>query len=144
VCAAECERASDCPYDGRCENAACVPLPERASSDTADAASALDAGCVASECDAGTREDAASTCGDGILQPENSESCDDGNFVDGDGCASNCTVEDTDSCGDNLLQSFEACDDGNLVDGDGCSDNCAIEPGYTCAPSGAPCFSETP
>lgn len=31
-------------------------------------------------------------CGDGVLN-QNSEECDDGNAVDGDGCAANCSIE---------------------------------------------------
>lgn len=32
-------------------------------------------------------------CGDGIIQPETGEQCDDGNYWDGDGCSSWCTFE---------------------------------------------------
>lgn len=75
------------------------------------------------------------TCGDAIVQIENGETCDDGNFVDGDGCSSTCTFEEVASsaCGDGIIGGTEeACDDGNLVDGDGCSGSCEIEQGYEC------------
>jgi len=49
------------------------------------------------------------------------EVCDDGNFVEGDGCDSNCTLT---ACGNGVQSSGETCDDGNLVDGDGCDSNC--------------------
>jgi cysteine-rich repeat protein len=37
---------------------------------------------------------AAGYCGDGILQPDLGEECDDGNFVDRDGCSARCKIED--------------------------------------------------
>lgn len=33
-------------------------------------------------------------CGDGLLHPNRGEECDDGNKVDGDGCSSNCKIEE--------------------------------------------------
>ena len=62
-------------------------------------------------------------CGDGIVGP--GEECDDGNFSDGDGCSSNCTVEPgwqcvgepsacSPVCGDGLIVGGEACDGDNL------------------------------
>jgi cysteine-rich repeat protein len=54
------------------------------------------------------------------------EECDDGNLLNGDGCADDCTCEGT--CGDGLLNPLavcgEICDDGNPTDGDGCDSNC--------------------
>jgi len=84
-------------------------------------------------------------CGDGIQR--GAESCDDGNLVNGDGCSSNCTVEegfvceDNEAhvsvchkivCGDGIKEGNEECDDGNLIEGDGCDAECKIEVGYTC------------
>jgi cysteine-rich repeat protein len=63
----------------------------------------------------------AELCGDGTQQ--SGEECDDGNLMDGDGCRSDCTVED---CGDGILDPQEACDDGNTVDGDTCSGDCMM------------------
>lgn len=61
-------------------------------------------------------------CGDGIVQ--SNEVCDDGNIVDGDGCAANCASREV--CGDGTLNAAagEVCDDGNTVGGDGCSADC--------------------
>jgi len=61
-------------------------------------------------------------CGDGIQQ--STEKCDDGNVVDGDGCAANCLSKEV--CGDSVLNSAagEICDDGNDDGGDGCSADC--------------------
>lgn len=61
-------------------------------------------------------------CGDGIVQ--STEKCDDGNILDGDGCAANCLSRE--ECGDGVLNSAagEVCDDGNTVGGDGCSADC--------------------
>lgn len=64
-----------------------------------------------------------SSCGNG--QIDGGEECDDGNNLNGDGCAANCTVEPR--CGDGILDFGEGCDDGNNVDGDGCSAACTIE-----------------
>jgi cysteine-rich repeat protein len=36
---------------------------------------------------------AAATCGDGVLDTEFGEECDDGNLVDGDGCDGTCSIE---------------------------------------------------
>ena len=58
-------------------------------------------------------------CGDGVV--EGAEACDDANFVDGDGCDSNCTLP---GCGNGILGFDESCDDGNTVSGDGCDSNC--------------------
>jgi len=75
------------------------------------------------------------------------EECDDGNLIDGDGCSSNCTVEPGYACednseglsschpvvcGDGKRECDEKCDDGNTDNGDGCSYDCKIEAGYKC------------
>jgi cysteine-rich repeat protein len=63
-------------------------------------------------------------CGNGT--PENSEACDDGNQVEGDGCENNCII--TPACGNNLVEAGEECDGGNNVPGDGCNEFCQREP----------------
>eukprot|EP00656_Telonema_subtile_P024346 TRINITY_DN2647_c0_g1_i3.p1 TRINITY_DN2647_c0_g1~~TRINITY_DN2647_c0_g1_i3.p1 ORF type:complete len:513 (+),score=129.65 TRINITY_DN2647_c0_g1_i3:287-1825(+) len=88
---------------------------------------------------------AAQVCGDG--KRFGTESCDDFNAVDGDGCDSSCAVEEgwqceggswtqqdtcAPRCGDGIVMEGEACDDGNLAVGDGCSDKCMVEPGWSC------------
>lgn len=88
----------------------------------------------------------APICGDGyVILPE---TCDDGNTESGDGCTSDCKIEDgwncpspgkpcVDICGDGRTMSKEAdaCDDGNTMSGDGCSANCHWERYYKCTQS---------
>eukprot|EP01127_Copromyxa_protea_P024450 TRINITY_DN962_c0_g2_i5.p1 TRINITY_DN962_c0_g2~~TRINITY_DN962_c0_g2_i5.p1 ORF type:complete len:3441 (+),score=511.54 TRINITY_DN962_c0_g2_i5:5-10327(+) len=87
---------------------------------------------------------------DGII----SETCDDGNTNDGDGCSSTCQTEFgyycsvgsaptltpkicTSICGDGQHVAVgpgeEGCDDGNNLINDGCDASCKIESGWTCA-----------
>lgn len=91
-------------------------------------------------------------CGDGEINQE-SEQCDDGNSLPGDGCSGICVIEQhfdcptpgepcvsTIICGDGDLGPGEACDDGNTADGDGCSAICnLVEPGYVCRVPGELC-----
>ena len=60
-------------------------------------------------------------CGNGKL--DETEQCDDGNLVDGDGCDRNCTKT---GCGNGVQTANEGCDDGNNVNGDGCDNNCVV------------------
>ena len=60
-------------------------------------------------------------CGDGVQQA--GELCDDGNFVSGDGCDTNCTPS---ACGNGITAGAEQCDDANAVNGDGCDNNCTL------------------
>ena len=67
-------------------------------------------------------------CGDGWIQ--SCEECDDGNNLNGDGCDSECMIEepvDESYCGDLILDLGEECDDGNNLNGDGCSSECLAE-----------------
>jgi len=66
-------------------------------------------------------------CGDGIKK--DSEQCDDGNLIDGDGCSRICKIET--NCGNAIREPNEFCDDGNEIDMDGCT-NCIPDPGYSC------------
>ncbi len=62
----------------------------------------------------------------GNKRVDSSETCDDGNTTDGDGCSAACVAE---VCGDGIINNNnEVCDDGNAEDGDGCSATCEIEP----------------
>ena len=63
-------------------------------------------------------------CGNGLIQEGLSETCDDGNTFNNDGCSSVCQLE---ACGDAIRQTGEECDDGNIVPGDGCNDICESE-----------------
>ena len=96
-------------------------------------------------------------CGNGILEPEKGEVCDDGNLVNGDGCSYFCKVEpewicldgkkcvkvnDANElkvlCGNGKLEGAEGCDDGNSVNGDGCSSGCKTEDGWECKSYSSP------
>jgi fibro-slime domain-containing protein len=116
-----------------------------------------DDGCTA-ECDVTTGYDCPvagqlceliSWCGDGGLNPQNGEECDDGDDppVGGDGCSALCVIEDLYDClvpgepcvsrvkcGDRKLMATETCDDGNTTADDGCDDECQIEDGWICPP----------
>ncbi len=92
-------------------------------------------------------------CGDGVLDKQNGEACDDGNTISGDGCNKLCQLEanyvcptpgqpcqNLAVCGNGYLTSDETCDDGNTVSGDGCSADCkTVEPGYQCRVPGKHC-----
>ncbi len=83
-------------------------------------------------------------CGNGIL--ETGEECDDGNLLNGDGCNSNCELEEPPGpiCGNGILETGEECDDGNLNVDDGCDDFCMIESTRTecCLDGSKPQFLE--
>ena len=92
---------------------------------------------------------AKTLCPDG--HTSGAETCDDNNSQPGDGCNSDCQVEDgficqgTPSlckpiCGDGLLiVNYEGCDDGGTEANDGCDANCQVESGYTCLGSPSVC-----
>ncbi|MGK0358273.1 MAG: cysteine-rich repeat protein [Bradymonadia bacterium] len=65
-------------------------------------------------------------CGDGMVQEDNGEECDDGNVDAGDGCDDRCQREEV--CGDGLIDGLEECDDGNIDPADGCDALCQREP----------------
>ncbi len=91
-------------------------------------------------------------CGNGKKDP--GEECDDENKNNGDGCNSDCNIEDdklndltwtcktkggektmcTRTCGSGTLEdsSPEQCDDGNTEEGDGCNIHCEIESEFLC------------
>ena len=93
-------------------------------------------------------------CGNGVMDMEIGEQCDDGNTVGGDGCSADCKW--VERCGNGHTdQPFrdsngnpdlndprnEICDDGNNIDGDGCASDCRstencgngkIDPGEEC------------
>ncbi len=93
-------------------------------------------------------------CGNGFQ--DGSETCDDGNVLNGDGCSSYCRVEfgwacprfgqpcvQAYACGNGLLSPGEACDDGNTLSGDGCSGDCLqVELGWRCRVPGRPCTQD--
>jgi fibro-slime domain-containing protein len=90
----------------------------------------------------------ASLCGDGLLAPD--EECDDDDTMNGDGCSSNCEVEDgyvcppggcLPFCGDGIRTGGEECDLGSSPNPAACN-NCKLQPGYKCGLSGlGPCVA---
>ena len=58
-------------------------------------------------------------CGDGVVDAELDEECDDGNTDDGDGCSGGCLTE---RCGDGIVQTDEACEPGVAVTSTTCED----------------------
>jgi cysteine-rich repeat protein len=89
-----------------------------------------------------------SVCGNAYREWGESEECDDGGIVNGDGCEWNCTITRgwsckevggksicSSGCGNGDLQAGEECDDANLKSGDGCSSACRIELGWACDPN---------
>jgi cysteine-rich repeat protein len=88
-----------------------------------------------------------SFCGDGTVNIEQGEACDNDN-LNGQSCQSlnfhggalachNASCEfDTSACtvvcGNGSVESGEPCDDGNQTDGDGCHADCTIEEGFLC------------
>ena len=66
------------------------------------------------------------TCGDGIIDEEFGESCDDGNTLSGDGCRGDC--ESNETCGNGVVDLMQ----GEACDGEGCESGCW---GQTCGNS---------
>ncbi|HEY5955997.1 MAG TPA: DUF4215 domain-containing protein, partial [Polyangiaceae bacterium] len=92
-------------------------------------------------------------CGDGLIN-QDSEACDDGNALAGDGCNGLCIVEPyhvcptpgqpcvvSFRCGDGVVNPGEACDQGNDAQAQGvpgCSADCTKQDaGYKCIPNQA-------
>eukprot|EP00727_Mastigamoeba_balamuthi_P014095 m51a1_g9308 hypothetical protein (1308) ;mRNA; r:87685-93403 len=131
-----CSTRPDCSY---------APLPSSESSEGSACswpdwkASATGDGCVRA-------------CGDGAVDMDRGETCDDANREPHDGCGPLCTVETgyacagqpslcrrtgslrsrRSTCGNKVVEPPETCDDGNTVSGDGCSSLCTIEDGFVC------------
>ena len=72
------------------------------------------------------RVDPQPWCGNGVVDGQQGEECDDG-LNDGSygGCNSDCSLGPR--CGDGRVQGPEQCDDGNRMAGDGCSADCLVE-----------------
>jgi len=76
------------------------------------------------------RTECTATCGDGEVQTEHGEECDDGVNAGGYGeCGRGCLWGPR--CGDGIVQedAGEECDDGNTISRDGCSSTCLLEIG---------------
>ena len=78
------------------------------------------------------------SCGDGFVDSEAGEQCDDGNHVSGDGCRSDCRSNEM--CGNAVVDKGEQCDEGgNTLD---CDENCTwagCGDGFFNAASGEQC-----
>lgn len=63
-----------------------------------------------------------SVCGDGVVDEDRMENCDDGNLVATDACTDTCRLA---GCQDGIVwEGNEACDDANEIDDDCCSNDC--------------------
>jgi cysteine-rich repeat protein len=82
-----------------------------------------------------------SLCGNGSIDTEVGEECDDGNTTPGDGCSSTCQTE-VPGCGNGLLEGSEECDLGgaNGSSTSCCTGTCEFrDAGSICNPSSGPC-----
>jgi fibro-slime domain-containing protein len=91
-------------------------------------------------------------CGDGIVQTDIAETCDDGDKDSNDGCSSSCKVETgwtcvglgpslcvKPACGNGVVETGETCDDGSSGGAaDGCV-GCKVTSGWVCPTQGMPC-----
>jgi cysteine-rich repeat protein len=79
------------------------------------------------------------TCGDGHVDIDLGEGCDDGNRTPEDGCSDTCQEETgwtctgtpsvcQTTCGDGVKAGHEECDDHNSTDDDGCEHDCTLTP----------------
>lgn len=91
--------------------------------------------------DDGSEEEPAGPCGNGILEPELGEVCDDGNAETEfcgrrDDCLGDCSLR-MGTCGNGLFEpeAGEQCDDGNRDSLDACTTSCTVNDGGI----GAPC-----
>ncbi len=138
VCAFTCTSTGvSCTADSQC--AEVCDTETLTCSGHATQACAVDSDCpdVAATCETV----GANCCGNAAIDvaydSDIAESCDDGNIVDGDGCAASCVAEGSASVGstcgnsdiafDATTHAGELCDDGNNASGDGCSRLCLPE-----------------
>jgi cysteine-rich repeat protein len=116
-----------CPLDSTCvQGRFCVSMEDKAQCDGKPVYSSCQlAGLPEGYCtEVGTC--VVAICGNGV--PEPSESCDDGNLVDGDACSRDCSSDLTCGNGTIDLVKDEECDDNTVgVSGDGCSSSCKKE-----------------
>ncbi len=109
-----------------CQDAAgdIVPCMPFCGDGRCDAYTTYQEDCVSCMQDCGICFTIVPICGDGVVQTERGEECDDGNLLSGDGCNGLCRRE---WCGDGITQNDEECDDGNIIAGDGCNPKCGVE-----------------
>ena len=80
------------------------------------------------------------------------ESCDDGNTINGDGCSSQCIIQQRhycvnqpsscglNICGNGIITGAQECDDNNTNNKDGCSSLCLVQSSSTCLETPSVCF----
>ncbi|MBJ6762245.1 DUF4215 domain-containing protein [Myxococcaceae bacterium JPH2] len=113
-----------------------------------------DGGTDSSDAGDGGPKPTVAICGDNIKH--DTEACDDGNTLSGDGCSAKCdTVESgftcpeagkpcyrIPTCGNGVVETGESCDDRNTTSGDGCTSSCKEEAGWNCPKSGGRCVAK--
>jgi cysteine-rich repeat protein len=102
-------------------NVGCVGASQQCETDACGDSTDTDADTeTGSETETGTDGGLDPTCGNGILDPD--ETCDDVNTSNTDDCLNTCQLA---SCGDGYVHTdVEACDDGNTADDDVCTAAC--------------------
>lgn len=151
----KCKTSKHCKGGGVCSNgvqgdASALPIDpcDPACTVYADTAIGVDAGPGFLLADGGLT---TAGCGDGVLVPP--EACDDHNQTNGDGCASNCTLEPgyycptpgspclPSTCGNGIVEGLEQCDDTAPAATDRPYDGCfkcqfevQCPPGGSCTP----------
>ena len=123
----ECGEAGDDGNDVSCDGISATCQIEACGNGEPECAEECDDGAAGSStCSPQCKSTAPPGCGDGILQADEGEICDDGNRADCDGCQGDCLRRD-DVCGDRVVECGEQCDDGGQGGGDGCSPTCMRE-----------------
>lgn len=116
---ADCDDSNVCNGDERCDTATHVCAPGEPADDGTSCGSNRE--CTSGRC-------IAVGCGNGDLEEDLGEECDDGNLVDGDGCDSDCTF---------TCQTDEDCNDGNVCNGEETCDTdnntCVAGEALTCS-----------
>jgi cysteine-rich repeat protein len=119
-----CSSDDDCRSDFVCTNRRCkrgTRIPGADAGVPADGGSTEPEDGGVSVPDAGI---APANCGDGMVQEDAGELCDDGNDIDTDACTNRCRPA---GCGDgSVWEGNEECDDGNRDHFDGCLNTCLV------------------
>lgn len=123
----ECGEELDDGNVAACDGVSPDCRQERCGNDVTECGEQCDDGETGSPaCSSQCQSQVPPNCGDGIVQAEDGETCDDQNAVDCDGCSHFCQF---DGCGSGRVEATcnEQCDDFNTRPGDGCSGTCQIE-----------------
>jgi cysteine-rich repeat protein len=99
-----CADGTVCPATSVCVPGGCAPRSSIAACEGLDAGAVCELAGGQGRC----RDEVCvvASCGDGVTDPD--EACDDGNNLDGDGCARDC--DSTEVCGDGVRDVGEQCD----------------------------------